>query len=118
LLCFVKKLTVIGIIGNTQGVNKAANPDKNAKKKIDHKLIEGFGPGISFFTDTALDSVFTFSVLAFSIVGFKVSTAIPITLVSSNFASVMVGIVASIFNPEGTKKENFLFRLLQTSLQT
>ena len=36
LLCFVKKLTVKGIIGNTQGVNKAANPDKNAIKNIPH----------------------------------------------------------------------------------
>ena len=36
LLCFVKKLTVIGIIGKTQGVNNAANPPKKAKKKIDH----------------------------------------------------------------------------------
>ena len=36
LLCFVKKLTVIGIIGKTQGVSNAANPDKKAMKKIDH----------------------------------------------------------------------------------
>ena len=34
LLCFVKKLTVIGIKGNTQGVNKAAKPDKNAIKNM------------------------------------------------------------------------------------
>jgi hypothetical protein len=34
-LCFTllgKKLTVIGIIGKTQGVSKAANPDKKNKK--------------------------------------------------------------------------------------
>lgn len=37
LLFFVKKLTVIGIIGNTQGVSSAANPDKNAIKKIVNK---------------------------------------------------------------------------------
>ena len=36
LLCFVKKLTVSGIIGNTQGVNKAAKPERNAIKKIVH----------------------------------------------------------------------------------
>jgi len=30
LLCFVKKLTVIGIIGNTQGVNNARRPPKKA----------------------------------------------------------------------------------------
>ena len=28
LLCFVKKLTVIGIIGNTQGVKSANKPPK------------------------------------------------------------------------------------------
>ena len=39
LLCFVKKLTVIGIIGNTQGVNKAAKPEKNAIMNIVNKLL-------------------------------------------------------------------------------
>ena len=34
LLCLVKKLTVIGIIGNTQGVNNAANPLANESAKI------------------------------------------------------------------------------------
>ena len=34
LLCFVKKLTVIGIIGNTQGVNSAASPLAKDRKKI------------------------------------------------------------------------------------
>ena len=33
-LCLVKKLTVIGIIGKTQGVKSAANPLTNDKKKI------------------------------------------------------------------------------------
>ena len=37
LLFFVKKLTVIGIIGNTHGVSSAANPDKNAIKKMVNK---------------------------------------------------------------------------------
>ena len=32
LLCLVKKLTVMGIIGKTQGVSKAANPEKKAMK--------------------------------------------------------------------------------------
>jgi len=32
----VKKLTVIGIIGKTQGVKSAANPDKKAIKKIEN----------------------------------------------------------------------------------
>ena len=35
LLCLVKKLTVIGIIGKTHGVNSAANPEKKAIKKIE-----------------------------------------------------------------------------------
>ena len=39
LLCFVKKLTVIGIIGNTHGVNKAANPPKKLKKNNVNKLV-------------------------------------------------------------------------------
>ena len=39
LLCFVKKLTVIGIIGKTHGVNRAAKPEKKAIIKIDHKLL-------------------------------------------------------------------------------
>ncbi len=34
LLCFVKKLTVIGIIGNTHGVKSAAKPPKKLKIKI------------------------------------------------------------------------------------
>ncbi len=36
LLCLVKKLTVKGIIGKTQGVSRAAKPDKKAIKKIAH----------------------------------------------------------------------------------
>ena len=34
LLRFRKKLTVIGIIGHTHGVNKASNPPMNPAKKI------------------------------------------------------------------------------------
>ena len=37
LLCLVKKLTVIGIIGNTQGVSKAAKPLKNEIMKMSQK---------------------------------------------------------------------------------
>ena len=32
--CFVKKLTVMGIMGKTQGVNSAANPNKNPSKNV------------------------------------------------------------------------------------
>jgi hypothetical protein len=41
LLCFVKKLTVIGIIGKTQGVKSAANPEKKAIIKIENKPFLG-----------------------------------------------------------------------------
>ena len=34
---FVKNVTVIGIIGNTQGVSKATKPDKNAPNKKNNK---------------------------------------------------------------------------------
>ena len=36
---FKKKLTVIGIIGQTQGVNKATKPPKNPAKKINNQLV-------------------------------------------------------------------------------
>ena len=39
LLLFVKKLTVNGIIGNTQGVNNAIRPPKNPNTKMDRKLL-------------------------------------------------------------------------------
>ena len=43
LLCLVKKLTVKGIIGKTQGVSNAAKPDKKAIKKIvQSPLVFGF----------------------------------------------------------------------------
>ena len=37
-LPFKKKVTVIGIIGNTQGVNKATKPERNATIKKSNKL--------------------------------------------------------------------------------
>ena len=36
---FRKKLTVIGIIGQTQGVNKAMKPPKNPARKINNQLV-------------------------------------------------------------------------------
>ena len=53
-LCLVKKLTVIGIIGNTHGVNKAAKPEKNAIMKIPNKLL--FEVLDCFFFQPALNS--------------------------------------------------------------
>ena len=47
LLCLVKKLTVIGIIGNTQGVSKAAKPLIKDKKKITSRdLFEDSSPSL------------------------------------------------------------------------
>src|SRR5258705_806332 len=37
--CFVKKETVSGIMGKTQGVNKAMNPPSNPKIKIPTRLL-------------------------------------------------------------------------------
>jgi hypothetical protein len=39
---FVKKETVIGIIGKTQGVNKAMNPQPKPSKKILQELEDSF----------------------------------------------------------------------------
>ena len=53
---FIKKETVIGIIGNTQGVNKAAKPPKNAKKKILNKpLLDPFLFPLDFSTAVEKD---------------------------------------------------------------
>ena len=38
LALFKKKLTVIGIIGHTQGVSKAMRPPRKPRRKIDHRL--------------------------------------------------------------------------------
>ena len=46
LLCLVKKLTVIGIIGNTQGVSKAVKPNRKAIRKVPNKPFD-----FSFFCD-------------------------------------------------------------------
>ena len=39
LVCFRKKLTVIGIIGHTQGVSRAINPPRNPAKKINNQEV-------------------------------------------------------------------------------
>ena len=48
LLCFVKKLTVIGIIGKTHGIIKAIKPLKNAPIKTNHNDCDFFGLGTKF----------------------------------------------------------------------
>ena len=59
LLCLVKKLTVIGIIGKTQGVNKAAKPLIKDKKKITSRdLFDDFSSSLVVpFNETADCSV-------------------------------------------------------------
>jgi hypothetical protein len=65
---FVKKLTVRGIIGKTQGVIRAISPPKSPKRKMAHKLFSSdfFSPqsaeGLSKSTDLSLYfSVFSIS---------------------------------------------------------
>ena len=63
LLCFVKKLTVIGIIGNTQGVNKTKKPKKNAVKNMVNKPLFSFSAAsglLSFFTTVLVSSSIKF----------------------------------------------------------
>ena len=90
LLCFVKKLTVIGIIGKTHGVNKAANPPKKAKKKIDHNPFSSvFGAvvAITSFVGFSLTTVATAVVSELTVVVSVVITfvdATSSTLISGN----------------------------------
>ena len=71
LLCLVKKLTVMGIIGNTHGVSKAAKPPRKAKIKIDHKLFD--------FSD---ETGFSTAVLLLFTSGVVVSNAVSALVVS------------------------------------
>lgn len=57
LLFFVKKLTVIGIIGNTQGVSNAAKPLKNEIMKIRNIDLAGLPGAFLRFLSTL--SLFT-----------------------------------------------------------
>ena len=74
LLCFVKKLTVIGIIGNTHGVNSAANPEKKAIINIVNKLL----------SDSFLGVLVTFTV-----------SVVPLALKS--IASILFSEIAALF---------------------
>ena len=51
---FVKKETVIGIIGKTQGVNNAAKPLKNATKNNIQKLLAAESELLDFFIISSL----------------------------------------------------------------
>ena len=79
LLCLVKKLTVIGIIGNTQGVNKAAKPEKNAIMKIDQSPISS-----SESSEIELDCV-----------GFSITFCVVTSVVSTIIFVVSIGISAT-----------------------
>ena len=104
LLCLVKKLTVIGIIGNTQGVSKAANPDRKAMKNIDHKpLCFSCFEGTILAFCKGISSLLTSSGFEVVIAFFAVSIAI----VSNSFLAVV-----------GIAKLNFFSKLIQDSLQT
>ena len=107
LLCLVKKLTVIGIIGKTQGVSNAANPDKKAMKKIDHNPLFVAG---SESRGTIFSGVLTCS----SVI------AICETTVSTFTESTMVTSVATavVFETAGIANVKFFSILIQTSLHT
>jgi hypothetical protein len=67
----VKKLTVIGIIGNTHGVNNAAKPEKKAMIKIVNKLLsDDFGCllliTVLFFSVTVVLFLATFEFTPFN----------------------------------------------------
>ncbi len=53
----VKKLTVIGIIGNRQGVSSADNPNMNASRKKVHKVSSVSACGVLIGLVAALNVV-------------------------------------------------------------
>src|SRR5690606_7006514 len=84
LLCLVKKLTVIGIIGKTHGVNNAAKPEKNAIMKIDHKP---FCSDLSTFTSSVMGLVLanvSFDVVDAAAKSSKFNTSFDETVAKSN----------------------------------
>ena len=87
LLFLVKKLTVIGNIGNTQGVATAINPPKNAKiKKLKKLSVAGFDNGIAAVTSV------------FDNVSFFVSEAIfvEVSVVEITFSVFLTSVLFSI----------------------
>ena len=78
-LCLVKKLTVIGIIGNTQGVSKAVKPNKKAIRKVPNKPFV-----FSFFCDFLSFKYFAPAFSSTTV--FTLSTAV-------TFVTTLVGIL-------------------------
>ena len=88
LLCLVKKLTVIGIIGKIQGIKSAAKPPRKAKKKIVHRLFSSF-LGVElfeFFTGATVCFVVSESVVSTESVFFA-AESITVSVVSKTFNS-------------------------------
>src|SRR6185369_7995615 len=84
LLCLVKKLTVIGIIGNTQGVSKAKRPPKKPAINNPNKVLS------AFFTGAATNSgVFSIGMAAGDVPGTEETPATVSVTVSG------VGLVAA-----------------------
>ena len=110
LLCFVKKLTVIGIIGKTHGVSNAANPDKKAMKKIDHNplCLEGFVSRTGTFSGVTTCSLFA------SVFVTTVSTLAEFIVVKS----VAIVAISAAFEAAGMVNVKLFSILIQTSLQT
>src|SRR5690606_15687336 len=113
LLVFVKKLTVMGIKGNTQGVNKAANPERNAMIKMPQRLL--FSVSVEMaelarvvggsFSGTRLKSALS-----------KVSGTVvlaPAGSVPDGFSTATAGFAAT-FSILGTAKSNEALSLMHT----
>ena len=105
---FVKKETVIGIIGKTQGVNKATNPQPKPSKKIFQKLTSSFLIFAGTNSSEALTLTSSFSILSSSIF-FLTSSGVSTSKASSCFfwlssflTCVTTGTISSFFslNPE------------------
>src|SRR5690349_5624737 len=62
---FVKKETVTGIIGNTQGVSNAISPPKKPRRKIVHKLVSSVFAAPQSLTGWSTSIVAIFSLLEF-----------------------------------------------------
>src|SRR4051794_14032560 len=99
----------MGIIGNTQGVSNAANPDKNAIKNIDHKP----------FSDVDLGCSTVFSLIGTSLLGVISGAGLTKSVSISFTLGIATGSTSEgrfTLAKAGILKINFFSRLIQTSL--
>jgi hypothetical protein len=82
LLCLVKKLTFIGIIGNTQGVSNAVNPASKPNKNI---CQPDCGPSGMAAVDTVCPTTVAFFSTSFIVVSAMLESFFTSALSTSNF---------------------------------